>query len=126
MINKFFVYGLLKKDEPIFKTLQLEKAISNIQEAEVKGKLYNIANMCPGLKLDGNNIIKGEIQTYKRRYIKNIIRLFDNIEKYYPKEEDKSMYIRKKIKIGKYRVWVYECNLKTLGQNFEEIKEGVW
>ena len=100
MINKFFVYGLLKKDEPIFKTLQLEKAISNIQEAEVKGKLYNIANMCPGLKLDGNNIIKGEIQTYKRRYIKNIIRLFDNIEKYYPKEEDKSMYIRKKIKIG--------------------------
>lgn len=122
---KVFVYGTLKIGEERAKYLNKDRLFS--QKAILKNAILINLGEFPGLILNKNGIVYGEIHTFSN---KNVLQKLDHIEGYIEELYQQSLYVRKKVKVfnqeleKEEEVFVYEYNGNIT--DGEIIKSGVW
>ena len=126
-INKFFVYGTLKEggrfDQKLFSDLR-----TSVKEATIKGDLFSLGAF-PTIKLDGDGIVTGEVHTFRKKDVKGITKVMDQIEGYNPLHPGEGLFNRHKIAValkgGKtVTAWVYEYNGQVDPE--DKLENGVW
>ena len=131
MLNKVFVYGTLKagmsNDRPIYKDNR-----KDVQEGTVEGTLFDLGHF-PGLSLAGNTVIQGEVHTYPKELMEEIVGRMDSLEGFSPDApEDHNFYNRRIVDIllkngEKAKAYLYEFNIKRTGRDkIPMISSGVW
>lgn len=127
MLNKFFMYGTLKKNHH-FDHKFLSDHRTSVQNATIRGDIFNLGSY-PTIKLDGKGLVVGEIHTFPEECLEQIRSTLDHIEGYSKSNPEKGLYNRHKVqatlKNGEMvEVWVYEYN-GDVNPNWK-IESGEW
>lgn len=128
-LDKIFVYGALRAGTNFPYVSVLSKNRIYTKAAFIYGKLYNIDDKYPGIKLSEskNNIVHGEIQRFKN--IDDVVRKIEEIDGYTPdkfrrKIVDANILFCAVSAEKSISVYVYEYNLNI--SNYKQILNGIW
>lgn len=104
------LYGVLKKEFGIIQELTAGNDIEFIQTCLIPGILYDFGSF-PGLKLDDNEVVLGEMYRVTSQETLNTLDKFEGFHK----SEDTNLFLRKEIMLISPNVksWIYEYNLDT-------------
>lgn len=120
---KVFVYGTLKVGGRFSK--RFDSVRTSVKIGSIKGTLYDLGSF-PGIKLNSNNTIIGEIHTYTQA--EEIEKSLDRIEGYFGEDHPHNLYNKKEVEVvtdnGIEICKVYEFAKDV--EKFTEIKEGIW
>jgi len=101
-----FVYGTLKHDQRNF--LVIADDVLSHEEAFIEGTMYDLGPY-PGVVLNGENIVKGELMIVKN--MPDVIRRLDALEGYRPDDPKYCHYNRRTVDVaidgGRKRVKAY-------------------
>lgn len=84
----------------------IEKDVVGIQPAHIKGTLYHLAYGYPGLVLDDQHEVSGEILTLKNE--KEALPILDKLEDFYGPGHPDNHYERREVTIDGVSCYVYE------------------
>lgn len=114
-------YGSLLQPE-IREDLDIESSVEYMEETSIPGKLLDLGEY-PGYVPDGESLVYCQI--FKITDF-NCLQLLDDYEGYFPDDQERSLYIRKRIKIpgSKITAWIYEYAGSREGKNV--IGDGKW
>lgn len=126
-INRMFVYGTLKQGRPLDRK-EFANLRTDVAEATIKGGIYNLG-WFPTIKLADEGTVQGEVHTFPKEKIKDILSIMDRIEGYNPRDPKSGLYNRHIVDAtlpnGKVvKAWAYEYN-KPVDPK-KRIKAGVW
>lgn len=120
-----FVYGTLKVGGYFSKLFDRKRLWS--QPATIKGTLYDVGGI-PGLSLEGENIVHGELHLYKD--FSFVIKHMDFIEGYSANRGYMNPYARQMAEVetstGKHSTLLYIVNPILIRQFGKVIESGVW
>ena len=126
MNRKVFVYGTLKVGGHFAANFNGVRLSS--KKATILGTMFSIDGRFPGVVLEGDTIIQGEIHEYDQ--FKQVLQGLDSIEGYSVRgEKDHNLYNRSIITANaedgeEVDVWVYTFNQATDG--YDEVESGEW
>ncbi len=130
-LNKFFVYGTLKVGGEFAK--QFDGYRKSVEKAKLIGyDMFKVNTMSPigfPAAVAGNGIIIGEVHTFPKEYIPEIIRAMDYIECYNKRNEGNSLYLRKQLPVelnNGYTELAYVYLYRTDTAKFDKVESGVW
>lgn len=127
MINRVFVYGTLKEGRPLDRKM-FKELRKKVTEATTEGTIYNLGRF-PGVRLDEEGIVHGEVHEFDKKDIKVVIQIMDGIEGYSPERDEKSNFYNRRVitattKDGKkLKAYIYEFGRKIKDHKLED---GVW
>ena len=92
-IGHVFVYGSLKRGEPLYLLEDLMDLRLEVLPARVQGaRLYNLGPF-PGMILESNaGVVMGEIHRF--RQMKTVLEILDEVEEYYGEGDSNNLYRR--------------------------------
>jgi gamma-glutamylcyclotransferase (GGCT)/AIG2-like uncharacterized protein YtfP len=101
-----FFYGSLLSDLPARKALSIEDYLEYVGNCSIKGSLYDLGDY-PGLHLEGEGEVRGELYELKEE---DCFQILDDFENYHSNDPGESLYLRKTIWIPEVEkeAWVYE------------------
>jgi gamma-glutamylcyclotransferase (GGCT)/AIG2-like uncharacterized protein YtfP len=120
---KIFVYGTLKVGGRLSKPF--DGVRTSVKVGKIKGTLYDLGSF-PGVKLEGDYIITGEVHTYTDSIL--IEKALDRIEGFIKDGHPSNLYNKRQIQVetdaGVEKCLVYEFakSIDTLNK----IEEGIW
>jgi gamma-glutamylcyclotransferase (GGCT)/AIG2-like uncharacterized protein YtfP len=131
MLNHVFVYGTLKNgmsnDRPLYR-----EARKSVQNAAIQGTLLDMG-FFPGIVLEGTTPVRGEVHTYPKEKMPELIEAMDRLEGYSEKRPDDSNFYNRRtadvlLENGeKLKVYLYEVNRRYLHEERATIiKSGIW
>lgn len=131
-MSKFFVYGTLKIGGRFAASFDKVRVSSEV--AKLKGfDLYGIGSgktaSFPGI-VKGKGTVVGEIHEYPKDHLEEVTHYMDMIEGYSEKNEDKSLYLRRKAQVeledgSTEDAYVYIFNQK-IPDSYPLIEDGIW
>lgn len=120
---KIFVYGTLKVGGRFSK--RFDPVRTSVKTGSIKGTLYDLGSF-PGVKLESNSIIIGEVHTYTQA--KDVEAALDRIEGYFGEKHPHNLYNKRQVEVqtedGIETCLMYEFAKDV--KKFTKIKEGVW
>ena len=121
---KVFVYGTLKVGGGFAQ--RFDKFRVSIKTGKIKGTMFNIFNSYPGVVLQGDNIIKGEVHEYTNA--KEVEQALDRIEGYMGEGHAHNLYNKSRVLVntddGQEECFMYEYARNTA--NIPKIAEEEW
>ena len=127
-LNKVFVYGTLKVGG--YYAENFDRVRVSSRRATLKGEMFSFINF-PGISLDGDNTIIGEIHEYDE--ITSVMKVLDKIEGCSGKVGKKDdLYNREVTQVttstGKEHAWVYTINVKNRDMlaSSDIVESGEW
>ncbi|HEX8125313.1 MAG TPA: gamma-glutamylcyclotransferase family protein [Allosphingosinicella sp.] len=101
-----FVYGSLRRGEPMFEELGLERALEFVSEGTFRGNLYDLGDYPGAVLADG--VVRGEVYQIKDAAILEIL---DRYEEFDPDQPERSLFIRERVNIPEAgEAWIYLYN----------------
>lgn len=121
---KVFVYGTLKVGGRFAK--RFDDVRNNVKTGTIKGTMYNINRSFPGLVLEGDTAIVGEVHEYENA--EKVEKALDSIEGYHSQDNPHNLYNKAEIEVDtadgtevcKVYVFARETTL------FPTVDTGVW
>jgi gamma-glutamylcyclotransferase (GGCT)/AIG2-like uncharacterized protein YtfP len=115
-----FVYGSLRRGEPMFVELGLERALEYVSEGSFSGDLYDLGDYPGAVAADG--MVKGEVYRIKDS---TILDALDRYEEFDPDNPQQSLFVRQRIRIPQAgEAWTYLYNGSRKGRR--RIPSGHW
>lgn len=115
-----FVYGSLRRGEPMFAELGLGRALEYVGEAAVMGELYDLGDF-PGA-VAGSGRVCGELYRIKEPAILDTL---DHYEEFDPADPEGSLFVRQRISVPDVgEAWTYLYNGSR--ENRRRIPSGDW
>ncbi|MEA3016206.1 MAG: hypothetical protein QOI38_928 [Sphingomonadales bacterium] len=116
-----FLYGSLRRDEPMFRELGLSRALEFLGESAFPGVLYDLGDY-PGA-VPGDGLVFGELY---RITDTTILAALDKYEEFDPNRIERSLFLRRAVPIpGRGEAWVYFYNGAPSGGD-RRIASGDW
>jgi len=120
--HPLFVYGTLRPGEKNYLRF-LAGRTSRTSPASVSGRLYFVVDGGYPYLLPGEDTVRGDLIELAPRHYESTLRRIDRLEEYDPRDEDGSIYLRRRVRArvagGKVQTaWVYYWNCQEI--------EGVW
>ena len=113
MSEHLFIYGTLLPDEAPREIAAIVKRFRRLGSAQVRGRLYDFGDY-PGVVLDDScrTLVRGELVALPDE---KMLELLDRYEEFDPENPKKSLFIRKKAKVGlangsTREGWIYVYN----------------
>lgn len=101
-----FVYGSLRRGEPMFDALGLERALEYVSEGTFRGDLYDLGDYPGAVAADG--VVKGEVYRIKDA---TILDALDRYEEFDPDNPGNSLFVRQLIQVPEAgAAWTYLYN----------------
>ena len=101
-----FIYGSLRRGEPMFEELGLERALEYVSEGTFRGDLYDLGDYPGAVPADG--VVRGEV--YRIKDV-SILDALDRYEEFDPDNPEDSLFVRQRIHIrGAGEAWTYLYN----------------
>jgi gamma-glutamylcyclotransferase (GGCT)/AIG2-like uncharacterized protein YtfP len=114
------LYGSLRRGEPMFAKMGLDRALEYVREVEFPGDLYDLGDY-PGA-VAGGDLVHAELY---RLLDADILEALDCYEEFDPARPAESLYLRKAIPVpGIGDAWVYLYNRGVAGAR--RIAGGDW
>ncbi|MGD8370272.1 MAG: gamma-glutamylcyclotransferase [Syntrophobacterales bacterium] len=124
-----FVYGSLKRGEPLYFLEDIQDFRLEVLPAKVRGGLLYNLGLFPGMILKSNGgAVMGEVHRFLK--IETVLGILDQVEEYYGEEDPHNLYRRVKYRAelldggGSVSCWLYEYVGPLEGA--ELIESGVW
>lgn len=128
-IGNIFVYGSLKRDEPLYFLKEIVDLRLDVQPARIVGAVLYDLGPFPGMILKpGRGAVLGEVHRF--RHLKTVLEVLDLVEDYHGEENPDNLYRRVHHKAelingaGFVPCWLYEYVGPVEGA--ELIECGVW
>ena len=128
-LGNVFVYGSLKRGQPLYSLEGLEDLRLEVLPARMQGGLlYNLGPF-PGMILKSNGgAVRGEVHRF--RQIEKVLDILDEVEEYYGEGDPNNLYRRLEQDAeflngeGSITCWVYEYVGPLEGASL--IENGIW
>lgn len=118
--NLLFLYGSLRRGEPMFDQLGLAEALEFLSPALFPGELYDLDDY-PGA-VPGDGLVAGELYRIRDPAI---LESLDRYEEFDPRKPEDSLFVRRSVPIrGKGHAWIYLYNGRPDSQR--RIASGDW
>jgi gamma-glutamylcyclotransferase (GGCT)/AIG2-like uncharacterized protein YtfP len=128
-IGHIFVYGSLKRGEPLYFLEGIKYLRLEVLQARVQGGLLYNLGLFPGMVLaPSGGVVMGEVHRF--RQIEMVLDILDQVEEYYGEEDPNNLYQRVEHEAellngeGFITCWVYEYVGSLEGASL--INNGVW
>ncbi len=121
---KVFVYGTLKVGGHF--AGRFDDKRNTIKQGTINGTMFSIGGSFPGVVLNGNTVITGEVHEYSDPA--RVESALDMIEGYYAEGHDGNLYNKKTVTVktsdGEEECMMYEFARST--DDVKEVTSGIW
>lgn len=115
-----FVYGSLRRGEPMFDALGLDEALEYVSEGTFRGELYDLGDYPGAVAADG--VVRGEV--YRIKDV-SILEALDRYEEFDPRDPRGSLFVRHLIHVPEAgAAWTYLYNGSR--EDGRHIPSGQW
>ena len=122
---RVFVYGTLKVGGKF--AGRYDEFRKTVKKGTIKGKMFSVHNSFPGVLLNGEDTIHGEIHEYADPDGK-VLSSLNRLEGFITEGNKNNLYNQRFVKVstdeGEYECLMYEFNRPT--DELSQVKTGVW
>ncbi len=121
---KIFVYGTLKAGGAFAGRFNKER--EKVKVGKIKGTMFSINNSFPGVILEGETVITGEVHEYSNA--KEVEESFDRIEGFWGVGDIGNLYNKEEVEVETEN-GTELCKIYTFARdlnNNSEVKSGIW
>lgn len=121
---KVFVYGTLKVGGRFAKRFD-DLRVSN-KSGKIKGTMFNISDSFPGVVLNGEDVIVGEVHEYTEPT--EVEKALDRIEGFFKEGHPQNLYNKEVVEV-ETEDGIEKCKMYTFAPDtdkYQKIAEGTW